>query len=154
MPLKIAYVVMKYPTLSQTFIEREMRALVQLGFSIEVHPCLDFRPPATLPPTPPELEVVRAGSLPRVLGAALVGAVRELSRRPVLIPRGLGLILRHFPRHWEGAFHTLLGTVFAFARVAEFRRRGAAVIHGAWATAPATAAAVLGELWGRPFSFG
>ncbi len=97
---------------------------------------------------------MRAGSLPRVLGAALVGAVRELSRRPALIPRGMGLFLRHFPRHWEGAFHTLWGTVFAFARAAEFRRRGASVIHGAWATAPATAAAVLGELCGRPFSFG
>ena len=153
-PLKIAYVVMRYPTLSQTFIEREMRALVKQGFAIEVHPCLDFRPPATLPPTPPELVVVRAGSLPRVLGAALVGMVRELSRRPTLIPRGLGLFVRHFPRHWEGAFHTFWGTVFAFARAAEFRRRGATIIHGAWATAPATAAAVLGELCGQPFSFG
>ena len=145
---------MKYPTLSQTFIEREMRALAAQGFQIEVHPCLDFRRAADLPPPPDGLEVVRAGSLSRLLGKALSGAARELVRRPALIPRGARLLFRHPPRHWEGAFHTLWGTLFAFARADEFRRRNAAVIHGAWATAPATAAAVLGELCGRPFSFG
>ena len=154
MSLKIAYVVMKYPTLSQTFIDREMRALVAQGFQIEVHPCLDFRRPADVPPVAPGLDVVRAGSLPRLLGAALLGAARELARRPALLGRGLRLLRRHLPRHWEGAFHTFWGTLFALARAGEFRRRGADVIHGAWATAPATAAAVLGELCGRPFSFG
>ena len=152
--MKIAYVVMKYPTLSQTFIEREMRALAAQGFEVEVHPCLDFRRPADLPPTPAELTVVRAGSRVGLLGAALVGAGRELTRRPALILMGLRLLWKYPPRHWEGAFHTVWGTAFALARAREFRRRGAAVIHGAWATAPATAAAVLGELCGRPFSFG
>ena len=145
---------MKYPTLSQTFIDREMRALAAQGFEIEVHPCLDFRRPPDVPAVAAGLEVVRAGPLPRLLLAALLGAGRELARRPALIFRGMRLLLRHPPRHWEGAFHTLWGTLFAFARAGEFRRRGASVIHGAWATAPATAAAVLGALCGRPFSFG
>ena len=155
MPLKIAYVVMKYPTLSQTFIEREMRALAALGVQVEVHPCLDFRRAEEVGlPVPPELTVVRAGSAARIVLAGMVGAVRELARRPGLLRQGMRTVWRHRPRHLEGWFHTVWGTVFALARAEEFRRCAPDVIHGAWATAPATVAAVLGELCGRPFSFG
>lgn len=155
MPLKIAYVVMKYPTLSQTFVEREMCALAAQGLEVEVHPCLDFRRAAAVAqPTPPELTVIRAGSAVRVVLAGLVGAARELGRRPALVGKGLRLLAKHRPRHAEGWFHTLWGTLFALARAGEFRRRGPDVIHGAWATAPATVAAVLGELLGVPYSFG
>ncbi len=155
MPLKIAYVVMKYPTLSQTFIEREMRALAALGIQVEVHPCLDFRRAGVVDlPVPSELTVVRAGSVVGVVLAGIVGAGRELARRPNLLRQGIGLLWRHCPRHLEGWFHTLWGTLFALARAEEFRRRAPDIIHGAWATAPATVAAVLGELCGRPFSFG
>ncbi len=155
MPLKIAYVVMRYPTLSQTFIEREMRALAALGIQVEVHPCLDFRRADAVDlPIPPELTVVRAGSAVGVVLAGIAGAVRELARRPTLLRRGVHVLWRHRPRHAEGWFHTLWGTLFALARAVEFRRRAPDVIHGAWATAPATVAAVLGEICGKPFSFG
>jgi colanic acid/amylovoran biosynthesis glycosyltransferase len=155
MPLKIAYVVMKYPTLSQTFIEREMLGLSAQGLQIEVHPCFDFRrlSPSELE-TPAELPVVRAGSAWRFVVAAVLGAIRELSRRPGLVWRGWKILIRYPPRHAEGWFMTVWGTLFALARAREIRRRGIAVIHGAWATAPATAAAVLSELCGIPYSFG
>ena len=152
--MKIAYFVMKYPTASQTFIEREMLGLAANGLEIEVHPCLDFRRAPDLPPPPEGLTVVRAGPRRLLLLAMLIGTVYELSRRPALLGRGLGLLVRHWPRHAEGWFMTVWGTLFALARAREFRRRGISVFHGAWATAPATAAAVLGELCGRPFSFG
>ena len=152
--MKIAYFVMKYPTASQTFIEREMLGLAANGLEIEVHPCLDFRRARDLPPPPEGLTVVRAGPRRRLLLAILFGTVYELSRHPVLLGRGLGLLVRHWPRHAEGWFMTVWGTLFALARARECRGRGVSVFHGAWATAPATAAAVLGELCGRPFSFG
>lgn len=155
MALRIAYILMRYPTLSQTFIEREMRALAAQGLKIEVHPCLDFRRAQdVLEPVPPELTVVRAGSAVRIVLAGLKGAARELWRRPGLLLRGMRLLAKHLPRHAEGWFHTLWGTLFAFARVEAFRRNPPDLFHGAWATAPATVAAVLGELCGRPFSFG
>ena len=152
--MKIAYFVMKYPTASQTFIEREMLGLAANGLAIEVHPCLDFRRARDVPPPPDGLTVVRAGPRWRLLLAMLIGTVSELSRRPALLGRGLGLLVRHWPRHAEGWFMTVWGTLFALARAREFRGREISVFHGAWATAPATAAAVLGELCGRPFSFG
>ena len=152
--MKIAYFVMKYPTPSQTFIEREMLGLAANGLQIEVHPGLDFRRAAGLPPPPEGLAVVRAGPLWRLLPSMLTGTIYELARRPALLARGIGLLVRHWPRHAEGWFMTVWGTLFALARAREFRRRQISVLHGAWATAPATAAAVLGELCGRPFSFG
>jgi glycosyltransferase involved in cell wall biosynthesis len=155
MPLKVAYLVMKYPTLSQTFIEREMLGLASQGLEVEVHPCFDFRRlRAAELATPPELTVVRAGSIRQFCRAAFVGAAKELGRRPGLLWRGLKLLLRHPPGHWEGWFMTLWGALFAVARAGEFRSRGISVVHGAWATAPATAVAVLGELCGIPYSFG
>ena len=152
--MKIAYFVMKFPTPSQTFIEREMLGVVANGLEVEVHPCLDFRRADSLPPPPPGLTVVRAGPLWRVLAAMLAGTTFELVRRPALAVRGLRILLGHWPRHAEGWFMTVWGTLFALARAREFRRREVSWFHGAWATAPATVAAVLGELCGRPFSFG
>jgi colanic acid/amylovoran biosynthesis glycosyltransferase len=155
MPPKIAYIVMKYPTLTQTFIEREMLGLAAQDLEIEVHPCFDFRRPgAGEPETPAALPVVRAGSAGRFFLAVCVGAVRELRRRPGLVRRAWRVLQRYPPQNWESWFMTVCGTLFALARAAEFRRRGIAVIHGAWATAPATAAAVLSELCGIPYSFG
>ncbi len=152
--MKIAYFVMRYPTPSQTFIEREMLGIAAHGVSVEVHPCLDFRRASDVPPPPGGLTVVRAGGRWRLLAAMAAGTAYELARRPSLVAGGLRLLLRHRPRHAEGWFMTLWGTLFALARAREFRRRGIDVFHGAWATAPATVAAVLGELCGRPFSFG
>ena len=155
MPLKIAYVVMKYPTLTQTFVEREMLGLAAQGLEVEVHPCFDFRRlGAAEPATPGALRVARLGSAWQFAAAAGLGTVRELVRRPGLVLRGLRLFALHAGLHWEGWFMTVWGMLFALARAGEFRRRGIEVVHGAWATAPATAAAVLSELCGIPFSFG
>ena len=155
MPLKVAYIVMKFPTLSQTFVEREMRALAAQGVQVEVHPCLDFRVARDVRSfVPGPLTVVRAGSVLRIVLAGLAGAWREGRKQPRLVWRGMKLLGKHRPRHAEGWFHTLWGTWFALAQAAEFQNRRPDVIHGAWATAPATVAAVLGELLGVPFSFG
>ncbi len=151
----VAYIVMKYPTLSQTFIDREMRALAAHGWRVEVHPCFDFRRSEDiLDPVLPGLEVVRLTGMGSFLFAAARGAWREWRARPGLFKMGLGLLWRNRPRFAEGWFMTLWGTLFALARAEEFRRRKVSIIHGAWASHPATAAAVLGELCGAPFSFG
>ena len=137
-----------------------MFALPGQGVQVEVRPIWDFRPvsQAVANPPPPGLTVVRPGPLWRVLLTVGVGVARELVRRPSLPWRGLRLFLANFPCHGEGWFMTVWGTLTALALAAGFRRRPATErpdrFHGTWATAPATTAAVLGELCGRPFSFG
>lgn len=155
--MKVIYFVMKYPTLSQTFIDREMRALGgQPGISVEVHPILDFRFPRATDnrPVPGNLPVRRVRRW-RLLPAAAREASRVLRRHPELVRRGWRLLLAHRPRTAENWFHTFWGTLYALGRARGFRREtGDLHFHGAWATAPATAAAVLGTLCDRPWSFG
>ncbi len=149
--MKIAVLVMKYPTLSQTFIERDLLGLVAQGIEVEVHPIWDFRRPAVITQITPEaLRVVRLGSVWQMAQDAW----RELRTHPVLARRAWRLLRANWPRHWEGWFMTFWGTFVGLARAETFRRSGVAVIHGAWATAPATAAMVLNARAGLPFSFG
>ncbi len=154
--MRVVYFVMHYPSATQTFIEREMFALAGQGVRIEVRPIWDFRPAASVPVAmPPGMTVVRPDSRGRVLASMLSGTARELLRRPTLLFHALRLLPGNLPRHGEGWFMTVWGTLMALALAGEFRRGGVPdVFHGAWATAPATTAAVLGELCGRPFSFG
>ena len=147
---------MHYPSATQTFVEREMFALAGQGVRIEVRPIWDFRSASrTSVNLPPGMTVVRPEPLWRVLVSMFVGVTRELARRPMLPFSGLRLLFRNLPRHGEGWFMTIWGTLTALALAAEFRRGEMPdVFHGTWATAPATTAAVLGELCSRPFSFG
>lgn len=150
-PLKIACLVMKYPTLSQTFIERDLLGLVAQGIEVEVHPIWDFRRPAAIAQgTPAALRVVRAGSVWQTVR----DAGRELRAHPSLAGRAARLLWANRPQHGEGWFMTLWGAFFGLARAEAFRRGGVAVVHGAWATAPATAAMVLSARCGIPLSFG
>ena len=158
--MRVVYFVMRYPSTTQTFIEREMFALAGQGVEVQVRPIWDFRPAsrAAANPPPPGLTVVRPGPPWRVLWAMAVGTACELVRRPSLLWRGWRLLLANLPRHGEGWFMTAWGTLTALALAASFRRGPRDELpdafHGTWATAPATTAAVLGELCGRPFSFG
>ena len=155
--MRVVYLVMHYPSATQTFIAREMFALAGQGVQIEVRPIWDFRPAASVAVSvPPGLTVVRPGAPWRVATAMLLGTARELVRCPTLLFRGLRLLFGNLPCHGEGWFMTIWGTLTALSLAAGFRRGGNRpdVFHGTWATAPATTAAVLGELCGRPFSFG
>jgi len=49
---------------------------------------------------------------------------------------------------------TVWAAIFAVCRANRIRREKPDIIHGVWATAPATAAAILGRLCNVPFSFG
>ena len=153
--MTVAYLVMRYPWRSQTFIAREMRGVAGQGITVEVHPIWDWRrrPPAL----PPEdvaagLRLVRVSPW-RVLWAA-PGAWRRLGWGN--LRRAWAVVRAHRPRTFEGWLHTVWGGLWAAVRAGEhFGKADApAHVHGAWATAPATAAMALGALTGRPWSFG
>lgn len=154
-PLRLACLVMKYPALTQTFIERDLLGLVAQGIEVEVHPIWDFRRPDQIAQiNPAALRVVRAPGIGRLVQGAAQEAWRIARQEPALARRAFDVLATHWPRHGEGWFMTLWGTFFGLARAEEFRRNGVAVVHGAWATAPATAAAVLGARGGIPYSIG
>jgi colanic acid/amylovoran biosynthesis glycosyltransferase len=149
--MKIAYFFLHYPRLSQQFLQREIAGLGAQGIEVEVWSFLDLCP-------------VGAVAMPR--GAALrhfgwwnaweicIALPREWVRDPALLADGLKYWAAYRPATIENLFHTLWGALFAVCRAEEIRQSDVVHLHGAWATGPATAAAVLGRLTGKPFSFG
>ncbi|HUJ72278.1 MAG TPA: glycosyltransferase family 4 protein, partial [Verrucomicrobiae bacterium] len=67
---------------------------------------------------------------------------------------GWHLYRRYPPRNSENFWTTVWASIFAVCRAHRLRKHKPDVIHGVWATGPATAAAILGRLCGVPFSFG
>ncbi|MBV9657933.1 MAG: glycosyltransferase [Verrucomicrobia bacterium] len=154
--MKVAYFVMRYPWRSQTFIAREMRAVCGHGIEVQVYPIWEWR---WRPPTPPPedraagLKLVRLSPW-RVLRDSFPAILREQRRDRALLGRAWEILRNHPPHTAEGWLHTIWGTLFALTFLEEFRRSEVMHFHGAWATAPATVAAVLAALTGRTFSFG
>ena len=149
--MKIAYFFLHYPRLSQQFLQREIAGLCGHGLEVEVWSFLDLRTagPAAMPP----------GSTLRHFGwwnawEILIALPREWRRDPTLVTDGLRYCAAYRPATLENFFHTVWGALFAVCRAEDFRRCDVAHLHGAWATGPATAAAVLARLTGKPFSFG
>jgi glycosyltransferase involved in cell wall biosynthesis len=91
---------------------------------------------------------------PRDYLALLWRAPLEILRAPLTSWRGARRLLLSLPRNLREWEMTLLGAGFALLKAKEFRRRGYDIVHGPWATAPATAAAVLSTFCACPFSMG
>ncbi len=149
-PLRVVYIFNRYPVLSQRFMQREIAALTQLGVQIEIYSLFKVR--AAAPDgagISAEVDYFRWWELLKLLFAL----PRELARDPRLLRDGWKL-LRSFPASTENFLANFWAAIFALSRAEQFRRSKPNIVHGAWATAPATAAAILSRLTGIPFSFG
>lgn len=146
MDLNVAYIFIRYPVLSQQFLQREIAALTAQGFAVQIF--------SLLPVAPAErserVNYFRWWETLKLLWAL----PRELARDPALPGDGWKILKRHWPKTAENFWTNIWAAIFAICRAREFRRSGIQVVHGAWATAPATAAAILHRLCRIPFSFG
>jgi glycosyltransferase involved in cell wall biosynthesis len=150
-PPTVAYIFERYPVLSQTFLRREVAGVRDHGVRVEIHSMLKPR------------AADRAHALDGVPvdyfrwweAAKLVVALpRELLRDRALLRDGWHLYRRYRPTNPENFWTTTWAAIFAVCRATDIRRRKPDVVHGVWATGPATAAAILSRLCGIPFSFG
>jgi glycosyltransferase involved in cell wall biosynthesis len=150
-PPTVAYIFERYPALSQTFLRREVAGIHDQGVRVQIH--------SLLPPNPADLahqvEDVPVDIFHWWEAATLIVALpRELLRDPALLRDGWRLYRRYRPTNPENFWSTVWAAIFAVCRANRIRKEKPDVIHGVWATAPATAAAILGRLCGVPFSFG
>jgi glycosyltransferase involved in cell wall biosynthesis len=150
-PPTIAYIFERYPVLSQTFLRREVAGVRGQGVCVEIHSML----------TPNAADRVHALADVPVdyfrwweAGKLVVALPRELLRDRALLRDGWRLYRRYRPTNSENFWTTVWAAIFAVCRASRMRRLKPAVVHGVWATGPATAAAILGRLCGIPFSFG
>ncbi|HVZ65762.1 MAG TPA: glycosyltransferase family 4 protein [Lacunisphaera sp.] len=136
-----------FPKVSEAFLQREVAALQARGIRLKLYSLWggggEFRGLA-----------VRNFPKWRLLPLFLFVIPWNCLRRPRIV-RDLfeGVLTRGAPS-WLNFWENMLGAGFAGCFYREMRRDPPALVHGAWAGAPATAAWLLWRMFGWPYSVG
>jgi glycosyltransferase involved in cell wall biosynthesis len=143
-PPVIAYLFTTFPKSTETFLQREIIGMRANGANLRIYSLWGgggmFRG-----------QPVASFNKWRLL-TLLWMIPFEASRRPEVLKQLLrGLFSRRAPS-WLNFWENMLGAGFACIYAREFRRDRPAMIHAAWAGAPATAAWLLWRLDGHRFS--
>jgi colanic acid/amylovoran biosynthesis glycosyltransferase len=149
-PPRLLYVVSLFPCWSETFIVREIAALIAAGADVRI---LSLKPPSEKlvhpeaerllprvrhPLSPGPAALRRAAALlahPRALSSLALALGRALAWHPIELAKSLEAVAR------------------AVEQLAWVREFDPDVIHAHWASYPSTAALALGRLLGKPFGF-
>ena len=147
----VAYVMSRFPKISETFIVTEILAVERRGVRVEVYPLLRENEQLTHPEARPL--IARAHYTPFLSRAILASQVYWLRRRPRAY---LGAV-RDLVRATAGSANYLGGGLAIFPKVAHIARRmqedGIGHVHCHFANHPAAAGFVIGRLTGLPYSF-
>ncbi len=148
---KIAYIMSRFPKITETFILYEMLAMEEQGVQVEVYPLRRERTTVIHPEA--EAYVARAHFLPHVSWPILRSQLRFLVRKPKAYFSTLWTLLR---ANW-GSRRYLAGAVFYFPKAVHFAERmalqGIDHVHAHFASHPAMVAFVIHRLAGIPYSF-
>lgn len=150
-PRRIAYLMSRFPKISETFILYEIVALEELGLEVEIFPLLRER--ERLQHREADRLAARAHDIPLASRAVLSAQLHWMRRRPFKYLAAWGAALRgnlRSPRFLLRAF-AVVPLAATFARRME--ASGVDHIHAHWATHPALAAYVASRLTGIPYSF-
>jgi glycosyltransferase involved in cell wall biosynthesis len=149
--MRLAYIVSRFPSTTETFIAREMRAVEQFGAPIELFALIREHDVVVHPEAEPFL--ARFRTAPLTQPATLSAQWYWLRRRPGVY---LGTLLWVL---WSNVRSPrfLLRALVVFPMAARFAREaeelGIEHVHAHWATHPALAALVVQRLTQIPFSF-
>jgi glycosyltransferase involved in cell wall biosynthesis len=148
---RVAYIMSRFPKLTETFVLYEILELEALGVQVEVFPLLREKQPVTHPEA---LRLTQRAHFQPFVSAAILRAQLHF--------------LWHHPRRYLGTwFEVLRGTAASFNFLAgalgilpksvrfayEMQRLGVTHVHAHFATHPAVAALVVHRLTGIPYSF-
>ncbi|MFI5335876.1 MAG: glycosyltransferase [Opitutales bacterium] len=146
-PPTVALLFTTFPKTSETFLQRDVAALQSQGLSLRLYSLWggggEFR---GLP--------VRTFNKWRLLPLFLFIIPWNCLRRPRIVSDLFAGVLRRRPPAWLNFWENMLGAGFAGCFYGEFRRNPPALVHGAWAGAPATAGWLLWRILGLPYSTG
>lgn len=150
-PVKVAYMMSRFPKLSETFVLNEIAAMSAFGVPVEIYPLLREQQPVMHPDVGRWVSQARYVSWlsPRLLRAH----ARYLATQPATY---LPLLVEVLRRNW-GSRNLFIGALGTFPKAVQFaddaERRGVTHVHAHFATHPALAAFVVHRLTGIPFSF-
>lgn len=150
-PVRVAYVMSRFPKLTETFVLDEMIAVERHGAEVELFPLLRERADRVHAEALPWIP--RAHYLPFLSPAIVASNVRTLVRRPRRYLGAAAAMLHGTARSWN----FLLGGIGIFPKVVhaarEMERLGVRHVHCHFANHPALAGFLVHRLTGIPFSF-
>lgn len=150
-PLRVAYVMSRFPKITETFILYEILELERRGVAVEVFPLL--REPAKVVHPEAARLMPRVRFQPFVSAAIIAAHWRVFRRAPRRYLATLAEVLwgtRRSPNFFLGALGIWPKSV---AMAEQMECRGVAHLHAHFASHPALAALIVHRLTGIPFSF-
>jgi glycosyltransferase involved in cell wall biosynthesis len=149
--MRVAYVMSRYPKITETFVLNEMLAMVDLGVDVTVYPLKREKPKVVQPGVARLADRVRARAF--WSAGTLVAPFRVALFRPGKVAGVLDTLGRGAGRNWR-----LLALNFALfplaARYAlDMERAGVDHVHAHFANHPTTVALIIHALTDIPFSF-
>ncbi len=149
--LRVAYIMSRFPKISETFVLYEILALESQGIAVEVFPLLRERQSVSHPEA--AAVVARAYFHPFVSARILAAHGHYLLRRP----RAYLAVLWEVLRGTWGSANFFAGALGIFPKSVRFayemQALGVEHVHAHFATHPAVAALIVHRLTGIPFSF-
>lgn len=148
---KLAYLVSRFPKISETFILYEILELRKLGFEIDIFPLVREREDVQHP------EVASLTSRTHYHSVLSVSVVLAqffwIARRPVQYIGALWNVFRGNASSPKFLIRGIVAFLLAGLFAKEIKRSGIGHVHAHWATHPALAAYVVHRLTGLPYSF-
>jgi colanic acid/amylovoran biosynthesis glycosyltransferase len=145
----VAYMVMRFPLLTETFVLRELNAVAdRAAFPVELFALRPGRGGAVHPTANRWLPVVQTAAITR----GCLELLRLAVTRPRVVARVIREVLLDYARDPRALGNGLAVVVLAASFVPTVRRRDVAHIHAHFATQPAEAAWVLAAFCGVTYS--
>jgi glycosyltransferase involved in cell wall biosynthesis len=150
-PMRIAYLMSRFPKITETFVLYEMLAVKDLGHAVDVYPLWRERTKVMHAEAKPFVE--QAHFQPTISTAILISNLIALWRQPRVY---LGALLTSL---WAtmGSPRYFIGVLAIFPKVVYFAEQmvsdGVSHVHAHFASHPAAAAFIIGRLTGIPYSF-
>lgn len=151
--MRVAYLVNQYPSISHTFVRREIEALEHLGAQVSR---FSLRPMTekVLPDPADQRELARTTALLAHGGRALLTAVARVgAARPALFARAEALTMRVGKRSERGLLRHFAYLAEACALVEQLEKLDVHHVHAHFGTNSAAVAMLAHELGGPTFSF-
>ena len=150
MKMKVAYIVSRFPHLPETFILREMIALEEMDFGIELFPLIVQKQKVIHPESKPWMRRLHHF---RIFSLGTLGVnVRTMLQKPLLYFSTLFQVVWGNLRSPKFLLRTMYIFPVAVRMADEMKEMGVEHIHAHYATHPALAALIVSKLTAIPFS--
>ncbi|WOO42149.1 glycosyltransferase [Rubellicoccus peritrichatus] len=144
--MKIAYLFTTFPVQSETFLQRELRLMAKQGVQIQIHSLWK----GSQEWEGQKVEHFRHRHLFKLLWELPYWSFRK----PNVLRNVLQRLYQHEVHSLQNLGELLMGLGFAIVKARDFSKAPPDLLHGVWATMPATAAWLLNQLTGLPYSMG